>query len=697
MNKKTSAGAALAIAIAITSAPTLADETGTAPVTLPEVQVEGLSINPAIYTTEPGITETAPYADGGEFLRSIPGVSSGRMGGHGLEPVIRGQQQNRLNVIGDGAIQYGACPNRMDPSTSITSFESYDEVVVLRGYQTVTNGPGGTGGTIEMVRHEPEFMHGKAYEGEFSMGGNSNGSLKESSLSFAHDLNAGYVRFDAGFKDAGNYKDARGDKVRSAFEQHSGVLEFGWRPDVDTLITLSQEADQSRDVLFAGAGMDTPEADSQTTRMAMKTHINSDVVRSIDVSAFGSFTDHLMDNYSLRSFGMMTMKTNSLSDTLGAQISADLNVGGVAVTTGADIQHNTRDATRYRGTNAENLNTVHAYMWPDLAIMQTGLFAESTLPIDKVSRLTVGARYDYVQADAGKVDKTARPSGSISRSANDLYDLYYGKRMDNVAEHNLGGLVRYEQDWGASLQTYATFSRSVRTADATERGMAGDHATDASRWVGNPDIAPEKHHQLELGTTLDTNGWLLEASAYHDWVNDFIFRDRARGQDGILLSDGATVYRNVDARLWGLEIGANTRIFEKWVLGANAAYTYGRNADTGLPLPQIPPLSMALNLAYEHDDWLFGTRIDAALRQSRVDNDTDTGSGLDVRKTPGYVVPGLYGAYSGLDPVTVRFGVTNLLDHSYANHLNRSNSFDTDQAQVSEPGRSFYLQVSTKF
>ncbi len=686
-------GMCLASVVGCASSVALAEDA----VTLPEVQVKGQSINPAIMVIDREYHNVAPYTDGGDFLRSVPGVTAGRIGGHGLEPVIRGQQQNRLNVIGDGAFQYGACPNRMDPPSSVSGIETFDEIVIERGYQTVTNGPGGSGGTVSMKRSEPLFLSGKPYEGSFGGGVDSNGSLKETAFELSMDLTDGYARFNGGYKDAGDYKDGDNNKVRSSFEQRAGMIEFGWSPTEGTTVSLSQQLEQSRDVLFAGAGMDTPESNTDATRFSLKHRFNDDVLKAIDISAYGSFTDHLMDNYSLRSWSMMTMKTDSISDTVGGRIAADLDVDGIDLTAGMDIQHNTRDATRFRGTSTENVSIVHAYMWPDLAILQTGVFAEGAMALNSASNLKLGARYDYVNADADKTNKIAQPNGATSRTANDLYNLYYGKRMKNEAEHNLSALARLEHNWDGGLDTYAVISRSVRTADATERGMAGDHATASSRWVGNPDIDPEKHHQLELGLAADVSGWAVEASAYHDWVSDFIFRDRARGQNGILLSDSATVYRNIDAKIMGVEIGTSTRFSESWVLSMNAAYTRGKNDDTGLPLPQIPPLSAMIDLSYEKTDWTIGTRIETSLKQTRVDSDTATGSGLDVRKTPGYVVPNLYASYYGLEPVEIRFGVDNLFDHSYANHMNRSNSFDTDQVQVKEPGRSFYLQVNASF
>ena len=76
---------------------------------------------------------TPAAGDLAELLREVNGVSAGRMGGHGLEPVIRGQSQGQLNIRTDGGLVMGACPNRMDPPTSFTVAAAVDRVTVVKG------------------------------------------------------------------------------------------------------------------------------------------------------------------------------------------------------------------------------------------------------------------------------------------------------------------------------------------------------------------------------------------------------------------------------------------------------------------------------------------------------------------------------------------------------------------------------------
>jgi len=55
-----------------------------------------------------------PGPDPAAGLRLLPGLDGIRMGGLGLDPVMRGQSGPRLLVTVDGACPQGGCPNRMD-------------------------------------------------------------------------------------------------------------------------------------------------------------------------------------------------------------------------------------------------------------------------------------------------------------------------------------------------------------------------------------------------------------------------------------------------------------------------------------------------------------------------------------------------------------------------------------------------------
>ena len=180
-------------------------------------------------------------------------------------------------------------------------------------------------------------------------------------------------------------------------------------------------------------------------------------------------------------------------------------------------------------------------------------------------------------------------------------------------------------------------------------------------------------------------------------MQDYILRDLARGQDGVLLSDSATIYRNVNATLTGFEMSGKVQLLDGWTIGGQAAFTYGQNNEDDRPLAQIPPLEMTATVERRTTDWMMGLRMRAALRQSRADIEVNNNSGVDVGETASYAVVDLYGEIYSFQPVSISLGITNLLDKTYANHLSRSNSFDPETVQVNEPGRSFFLRAHATF
>ncbi len=341
-----------------------------------------------------------------------------------------------------------------------------------------------------------------------------------------------------------------------------------------------------------------------------------------------------------------------------------------------------------------NNDWIQSYSWPDITLSQVGLFGEISQPVSETSLVRTGLRYDRVHFSAGKADRVAVMPG---QSANQLYQQYYGTQADDRSENNVSGLLRFETSLSNNYKVFAGISRSVRTADTTERGIAQNNNTASSRWVGRPDIAPEKHHQVDIGGEASFKNWALSGSVYFDRVQDFILRDRARGQGGILLSDNASVYRNVDATLTGLEISGSYRFNEQWSMAAQSSFSYGENEEDNRPLSQIPPLTFSSSIEYAASEWMAGLRMRSAFRQPRADVETNFNSGQDVGKTGGYAVFDVYGEVLNFEPLKITVGLTNIFDTAYANHLSRSNAFDPEVVQVNEPGRSFFLRAHATF
>ena len=651
-----------------------------------------LEINPNTSEPESYNRVSPTSSDGGDFLTQINGVSMSRFGGRGIEPIVRGQTQTRLNILLDGAYIHGGCPNRMDPPASWAALETYESVTVLKGVQTLAYGGGGSGGTVLFERDTRDLAQEKGVHGRVSTLFSDNGIKNDVLADVVAAGEKGYVRGIGEIKNVDNYEDGDGREVRSSYDHEQGGIIIGLTPTEDRLFEFSYEHNSFSDALYPGDGMDSPTEDGDIFRLRYLDKPASDYIDNIKAEVYLSDVDHLMDNYSLRPNMGVKMATPTTSKTTGGRIVLDSTLGKTQWQYGIDLQQNERNAVLNNMTSGSAVTA--SIMWPNNEIKQLGIFGEGTTKIASNTKLKYGLRVDQVDATANKSDiKVGMGAG---HSANQSYNHYYGVTAEDQSETNVGGLLRYERELGNGLSLFTGLSRSVRTADATERGINKWTAPgkETARWIGNPNIKPEKHHQFDVGLSKNSSKLALSGVVFFDKVNDYILRDTARGQDGILQSDGADIYRNVDAELYGIELDGKLALTENLDLSGSLAYVRGTNTTDGnRPIAQTPPLNGKLQLDYSGGKWGLGTRVNFASNQDRVDDF----SKQEVGETAGHGTLDLYGNYQINKTFSMRAGIDNVLDKTYAEHASRSNLLDPVAIKVNEPGRTVWLKLAADF
>jgi iron complex outermembrane receptor protein len=175
-------------------------------------------------------------------------------------------------------------------------------------------------------------------------------------------------------------------------------------------------------------------------------------------------------------------------------------------------------------------------------------------------------------------------------------------------------------------------------------------------------------------------------------VHNFIRRDRARGQDGVLVSDRATIYHNTEALLAGCGLAGAVDARDWLELGADAAWTWATDLDSGTPLAQIPPLAGRSFVRAHHGEQVETTlTLRWSARQNRVDDDVNTGSAVDDGATAGWGVIDWSAGWKPCANGSLRVGIDNVFNRTYAEHLNKPSAFDPTVERVNEPGRSYWV------
>ncbi len=618
---------------------------------------------------ESGNTET------GTSLRKIPGVDASRMGGHGVDLNIRGQKESQLNVLIDGAKIEGGCPNRMDPPTSYAELSSIDEVTVVRGVKSVTYGTGGTGGTVLFERTAPTFENGKPYNAEINMGTTSNGLTQDLNATVSAGGDQGYIVLQGAKKSADNYEDGNGEEVNSSYETRQGHIDLGWTPNENHELRLSYENVRTEDALFQGAMMDAPYSDGTTTRLRYKGKNLADNVQALQVDIYESDVEHLMDNYTLRTPGMMKMENETDVTSRGAKIMATSQFGHTKLDYG--LQYEGVDKLSDLRNAA---GVTQWYMWPDVETETKSIFAESTSLFKDNQKVILGLRHDSYSAKANSADE-ASAQGIPSVVYNNIYQDFSGDtETDQTA---LNGLIRYERAYNNGLNVFAGLSRTHRFADATEL-----YIVKGGSWTGNPDLDPEQHNQLDIGVSGGNKNTHWSVSAYYDRVHNYILRDLSANQS--TTNGSGTVYLNKNAIISGIETSATMKATNNIDLAANLSFTKGTNETDSRNLSNIAPISGNISAIYSASNWDLGTRWNFA------DDQTEINEEYNELETAGWSTVDIFGNYQINKSFRLSAGIDNVFDKAYENYLNRIDNLGGTY-KVYEPGQIIWARLNAKF
>ncbi|MEB3839284.1 MULTISPECIES: TonB-dependent copper receptor [Pseudomonas] len=614
--------------------------------------------------------QPVPASDGADYLKTIPGFSAIRSGGTNGDPVLRGMFGSRLNILTNGGVMLGACPNRMDAPTSYISPETYDRLTVIKGPQSVIWGPGGSAGTILFDR-EPESFGTLGSRVNASLLGGSNGRF-DKVLDAAAGNSQGYARFVGNQSRSDDYDDGHGDTVPSRWDKWNGDVALGWTPDADTLLELTAGKGDG-EARYAGRGMDGSQFKRESLGLRFEKSNLGEVLDKVEAQVYYNYADHVMDNYSLRTpsgSGMMGMPMVSNVDrrTLGARVKATWRWADVQLVSGLDAQTN-----EHRKRGGMGIDAHKGQPWTkDADFHNYGVFSELTWYATGNDRLVTGARLDRASARDFR-------QGSPTEG-------------DTRADTLPSGFVRYEHDLAViPATTYVGLGHAQRFPDYWElfspkRAPAGA----ANAFDG---IKPEKTTQVDFGIQYQDERLEAWASGYVGQIRDYILFD----YQGM-----SSQAQNIDARIMGGELGAAYRLTENWKADATLAYAWGKNSSDDKALPQMPPLESRLGLTYSRDLWSVGALWRLVAEQNRIAENQGNVVGKDYEKSAGFGVFSLNGAYKVNRNLKLSAGVDNLFDKTYAEHLNLAGNAGfgypaTDPQPVNEPGRTFWTKIDISF
>ncbi len=635
-----------------------------------------------------GDIRRSPAPVTGELLREIPGVEAVRRGPVGLDPVVRGLRETEVGVYLDGTRIFPGGPGRMDSPLSHLDPSAIQKIQVVKGPYALTWGAG----NLSAIRAEtPELtrildgVHAAFSTGYYSNTGATQGAL---SLSGKRDQLAFWLHGVA--RRGGDYESGTGVTIPASYYTGEIRGKLGYSPTPTQGVQIEFGYQNQQNIDYPGRLLNARYFHTRNLAGRWSWRPRGPHLKTLTAQLYYNQVDHLMDNDGkptalpdsnrMPPFPLM-VEVNAQVKVTGGRVAADLEPGKFAkLQVGADLYSAYRNAVRIISRRDTTVQLFEDLMWPGATIRDIGLYAQVEKTASANTNLTATLRLDWVQAQADTVS-----------------DFFQENASDQLAqsELNLSGALnlsrRLNEHWRLALGV----GSAVRTADAKERysdRIPASKAQTSAEFMGNPSLKPERGTQADLWLEAVYPRVSFYCSLFARRLDNYITLEPTDLPKRLPLSP-ATVYRYINgtAEYWGAEASGSYKFTDQLKAILKAHYLWGEDVTLGEPALGVAPASVETSMRYQSPGVLWSVEpvVRVVGRQERV----ATTRGESV--TEGYTTIDVRARVNPLPGLEVRFGVINLTDVEYVNHLNAKNPFTG--AQLPEPGRMWYVNLNYAF
>lgn len=575
-----------------------------------------------------------------DVLRDIPGVTlSGGPRSTVLSPTIRGLGDERVVIRLDDARQNYLVGHK---ARVFVEPDLLKQVEVLRGPGSTMFGSGAIGGVVSMTTKDAADLlrPGETAGAMTSYGYASNPNENHvTATAFARPDDRVDVLGSVSHRNHGNIEDGAGDKLAYSDDNIlSGLLKMTLRPAEGHQVTLSAQ------------------------RFTDNQQITSSGDAAASTSSYPTDRDTIQNTYTLRY--AYADPTNPWLDLRATLYQNDSHIDEYRL---SDRRHDERDQTT-RGLDLANtsrfavLGGKHALTYgveryeDEQEGKRDGVATSGWYP-----KATMDVLGGFVQDEMTFGALTVTPGVRY-----DSFDLSADGQRDRDGDSVSPRLaVAYQvTPW---LQPFVSYAEAFRAPSLTTMYNSGVHYSIppfvTNNFVPNPDLKPEKAHNVELGANMvwrDLRGGdklTSKVVGYENRVDDFIEQT---------VGTTTTTTSNIPkSRIRGveLELGYDS---VNWFGSVGASRIRGKNETDGTPINSMPADQVSFTAGYRFADIGLEAGWHTALvaAQDRVVSGAGTA-------TDGYAVHDLFASWTPVEwteDVRLNFGVDNIFDKSYRPH-----------------------------
>ncbi len=615
------------------------------------------------------LAETVDIApDSAALLKRAPGASVVTNGPLSGIAHYRGMSRFRISSQVDGALISPGGPNWMDTPLSYAPAAHLHSIEVYRGIAPVSAGMETIGGVINAKTWAGEFSDGDwTSSGRLRTGIQSvnEASLLSGNLVLANDQHR--LKLSGLTESADDGEFAGGEILPSEYERQRFDVGYGLRLGRHSFQVTAGRSDTG-DAGTAALPMDIQWIDADLASLS-HTYEGVDVVLRNRV--YYSNIDHGMTNYHLRAApGDPAMFRRNLTDAE--------NVGFAAAAETGDWKFGLEGHQESHNSDINNPNNamffVENFDHAERRILS--LFAEREFLFRDSLFAEFGLRYKHVEADAREVNATPAMMGMPPAVA--LRDNF-NARDRSRSEGNVDWAMRFQYSVDADLAMYAGIARKSRAPAYQEMYLwlplqATGGLADGRTYTGSPDLDDEVAHELEIGLDWQAEAWTASPRLFYRDVDDYIQGTTSTNATAVQfvrmmnMMNGTSnadplEFRNVDARFYGADLDWAWRPGGPWSVDGTVSYVRGERDDIDDDLYRIVAPNALVAVHYVTPAW--GLTLDAHAFAGQ-DDVSETNS---ETASAGYAILGMRGFWQISQRMRLGFGVDNLADRLYRDHL----------------------------
>ncbi len=613
----------------------------------------------------------------------------------------RGMSRFRVSTQINGATISAGGPNWMDPPLSYAPAAHLESIEVYRGIASVSTGAETIGGAIQANTWPGRFSDGGvAFSGRIRTGTQSvnNGEMFSAAVSVANTRHL--FKVSGLHETAEDAEFADGDILPTEYERDRFDVGYGLRLGQHTLrVDFGRNETGEGGTPALPMDIDYIDADLLTVGWDYAGEGFS-VVSKVHVSDI----EHGMSNFHLRQapgMGGMWRYNTASGDNRGFAVAVAWGEWRFGLD-GHYERHN---------SDIDNPNNPMFFVinFNNAERQLLGAYVEREFTVAQDWSVELGARFNRVEMDADRVNATPAMMGMPA--AVSLRDNFNNADR-NSTDNNFDWVAKINHvlssDMSSELNLYAGMSRKTRSPAYQEKYLwlplqATAGLADGRTYTGNLDLDPEVAHEVELGLDWQGRGYAISPRLFYRDVSDYIQGVPSTNMPAVMFvqmmnnmngSNNAAPlqFENVDATFYGFDVDWRYELSEQWSLNGVVNLVRGERDDVDDDLYRVAAPNAYLAVNFTRPRW------HVSLESYLYDGQDDVSATNFETTTSGYSVFNLKGAWRLSEGLKLGFGVDNLADRKYVDHLagvNRVNG-NPDIARgerLPAFGRSFFARL----